>query len=104
MTEPSDSSEGRDVTGSGDGHRQRAESAAVHVQRFATGYNVIRVGGELSGDQGPTLLRVVAEELERTPAHLAPSTSGTWNTLMMPAPMPCCQPRHWPPIPTPRSV
>jgi anti-anti-sigma factor len=71
MTEPSDSSRGRDVTVGGDGHRQRAESVAVHVQRFATGYNVVRVGGELSGDQGPTLLGVVAEELKRTPAHLA---------------------------------
>jgi anti-anti-sigma factor len=71
MTEPSDSSRGRDVIDGGDGHRQRTESTAVHVQRFATGYNVVRVGGELSGDQGPTLLRVVAEELKRTPAHLA---------------------------------
>jgi hypothetical protein len=65
----------------------------VHVQRFATGYNVVRVGGELSGDQGPTLLRVVAEELSAH-RHTWPSTSGTWNTLMMQAPMPCCQPRH----------
>ena len=71
MTEPSDSSRERDVIDGRDGYRQRAESAAVHVQRFATGYNVVRVGGELSGDQGPTLLRVVAEELKRTPAHLA---------------------------------
>src|SRR3981189_2773552 len=102
MTEPTDSSRGRDVIDGGDGHRQRTDSTAVHVQRFATGYNVVRVGGELSGDQGPKLLRVVAEELKRTPAHLAIDLRNVEHiddagivALLSAAALP--------PIPTPRS-
>ena len=52
MTEPSDSSRGRDAIADGDGSRQPTETVAVHVQRFATGYNVVRIGGNVSGDQG----------------------------------------------------
>jgi anti-anti-sigma regulatory factor len=53
------------------GNRAQTESMTVQVQRFASGYNVVRVSGDLSGNEGSTLHHFVVEELTRTPAHLA---------------------------------
>jgi anti-anti-sigma factor len=60
------------------GNREQTESMTVQVQvqRFASGYNVVRVNGDLSGNEGSTLHQFVAEELTRTPAHLALDLSG----------------------------
>lgn len=58
------------------GNRAQTESMTVQVQRFASGYNVVRVNGDLSGNEGSTLHHFVAEELTRTPAHLALDVRG----------------------------
>jgi anti-sigma B factor antagonist len=76
MTRPTNSSRQGELTERGQANSPRTELAAVNVQRFAHGNNVVRVSGDLSGDAAPTLHRTLTEELTRSPTQLAVDLRG----------------------------
>jgi anti-anti-sigma factor len=58
------------------GQDRQTGLAAVNVQRFAHGNNVVRVSGDLTGHAAPTLHRTLTEEITRSPTQLAVDLRG----------------------------
>jgi anti-anti-sigma factor len=65
-----DSSRDGDPIGHGRGTDQRTESGSVDVQRFGR-LSVLHFNGDLIDDSAATLDQAVAEELQRSPEHVA---------------------------------
>jgi len=76
MTGPTNSGRGGELIERGQADSRRTGLAAVNVQRFAHGNNVVRVSGDLTGEAAPTLHRTLTEELTRSPTQLAVDLRG----------------------------
>ena len=76
MTGPTNSGRQGELIDRGQADSRRTGLAAVNVQRFAHGNNVVRVSGDLTGDAAPTLHQTLTEELSQSPTQLAVDLRG----------------------------